>query len=327
MGEERGGAPGKRDTRQKAARQRKGTAEAVRGYGTEQDAPTRYQMMATSLKIAVLTIGLLMSKCSGQTGSEPQRPLLGHDVELFRNTPAWELAQAVAAEDSARIALLCNEDTTLVDFQEPRFGLTLLEWAINRSQYPSAKALCEVGADPNVQSFDGSSAMIHAADNNETSDYLRLLIQYGGDVNAMATPRPGITEGALQLKTPLIAAAGSRLESVKVLVDRGADINYRDKEFGSALMSACLLERIDVVHYLVIDMDVEYDGVLSTTLAGDTLYLSHYLREMTFKLSSEAHRLKMEVVDYLEKHGMSYRNTPIPERYLKKYPKEYLEAY
>lgn len=223
--------------------------------------------------------------------------------------------------------MICSEDTSLLHFQEPQYGMTLLEWAVIRSDYPSAKVLCEARADPNAQSFDGSSAFIHAADNNETSQYLRLLLEHGGDVNAVAMPKPGVTDGATRLKTPLIAAAKSRLESVALLLDRGADINYRDEEFGSALMSACLLERMDVVHFLVVEKGADFEGVLSTTVTGDSLYFSHYLREMTFTLGSEAHVLKMEVADYLEQHGVSYGSTPIPERYIKKYPKEYLDAY
>lgn len=284
-------------------------------------------MNHTPFKVAALVFGLLLPGCSGQPGSGSQRPLLGRDVELYHGTPAWELAQAVAAEDTVRITMLCRADTTLVDLREPRFGQSLLEWAVNREHYASVKALCLAGADPDLQSFDGSSAMIHAADNDETSKFLQLMLEHGGDVNAIASPRPGVTEGALQLKTPLIAAAGSRLESVKLLTDMGADIDYRHEEYGSALQHACLLERIEVVHFLVIERGVKFRDAMSATLAGDSLYITHYLREMTFDLGSTEHNLKREVVDYLEQRGMSYRDAPIPERYSKKFPKEYLDAY
>ncbi len=53
-----------------------------------------------------------------------------------------------------------------------------------------------------------------------------------------------------------------------------------------------------------------------------------------FPIGSIEHSEKMEVVDFLQKHGIDYRNTPIPEFTLQRikelYPnswQEYIEKY
>ncbi|MEX0596255.1 MAG: ankyrin repeat domain-containing protein, partial [Candidatus Paceibacterota bacterium] len=154
---------------------------------------------------------------------------------------------------------------------------------------------------------------------------LKLLLKYGGDVNAEAKPKKGIVQ---QLKTPLIAAANSSIENVKILVEADADINYVNAQFQSPIYEACNFDKIEIIRYLIIDKKAKIDIPLIKVLeTNDTLYLHNILRNLRFEIGSKDHEMKMEVVEYLKERGMNYWETPIPKRFYDLYPKEYLEKY
>ena len=224
----------------------------------------------------------LMAACS-----KGQNNMLGNDVNLYKNTEAWKLAKAMEAEDTTEIRKICKKNISLLQFQEPRFGQTLLTWAVYTNHYPSAKILAEMGADPNKQSYDGTSAFIHACDKNQTPHYVKLLMKHGADVNAIATPDTTKAGFVQQLKTPLVAAAMSNLETVKLLVEAGADINYIGPQWQSALHYACNLDKIDIIKYFVIEKKANLTKPLYVKINGDTLYIHHLLRELRFPLESE----------------------------------------
>ena len=80
------------------------------------------------------------------------------DIEIFKNTPAWELAEAVDIENLSEIqSILANQ--SIVNYQEPVFGTTVLMRAINTEKYQATKQLLESGANPNIISKIGSFAL------------------------------------------------------------------------------------------------------------------------------------------------------------------------
>jgi hypothetical protein len=260
-----------------------------------------------------------------------QERLTGRDVRLFKDTPAWDVALAIRDNDTAEVRkLLEGKPKSLVDYRENYFGQSLLHWAVYRDNYSSAKILVESGADPSLKANDSTSAIIHAADKNETT-YLKLLLKHGGDPNAIAD-----IDKPQDLRTPLIAAAFKNLENVKLLIDAGGNPDYvhRTKRgniggenIQSALIYAFRGGKIDIVRYLLLDVGVDFDYVFNTTLEGKPLTILTYLRDMPFPLDSKEYKIKMEVVTYLKSKGLDYWKEPIPERYKKNYEKDYLEKY
>jgi len=261
-----------------------------------------------------------------------EEKLTGRDVRIFKDTPVWKVALAVRDNDTAKVRkLLVGKPDALLNYREKYFGQSLLNWAVYRDSYNSAMVLAELGADPNLKANDSTSAMTNAADKAETSDYVKLLLKHGGNPNAIAD-----VDQPQRIRTPLIAAASNRLESVKLLIEAGADPNYihRSKRgniggenIQSALIAAFDGEKIDVVNYLINNIGVDYNYVFNTTLEGKPLTILTYLRDMPYPLDSEGYKIKMEVVQYLKEKGLDYWKEPIPERYYKNYDKEYLEKY
>jgi uncharacterized protein len=288
------------------------------------------------LKVWIWCLALcLLISCTDRERPVEKSKLLGNDYRLFQGTQAWELAKAVWDEDVAAIKRIITETEVGVDFQEPRFGNTLLMLAVQNQQYTSAKALLELGADPNKpDNYDGSSAIIDAVGTNsffgDDTKYIKLLLKYGADPNSeeVGERRPGSTVRS----TPLLEASGRSLEKVRILVEAGANINYSN-EFGvTPLSRAYLLGNYEIVLFLL-KQGADYKTPIIER-EGKKLFLADMLREKMYAIDSKEHKQKMAVVAFLEQKGVEYRKLPITafvvERAKQKYPKawqHYLDNY
>ena len=268
------------------------------------------------------SVSMLFSGCER---CPPGEKLLGQDICLFYNTPVWELAQAVEDENSGLIrSLVQRDDFVLLSFQEPRFGQSLLQWAVRTNHFASVKVLAELGAAPNLQSFDDTSALIHAAYKADDADYLKLLIENGGDVNARAISKNGQFE---RFETPLIAATKQIRQNVDILLNAGADPSYYTPNQQTAWKSAATLKKKDIVNLLIIEYEAEFRYSTGVNVAGDRIDIGYTLRRMRFKLNSPEYKEKMKLVAFLEQHGVDYCSTPTPRHYFEIHDSSYLSKY
>jgi hypothetical protein len=83
----------------------------------------------------------------------------------------------------------------------------------------------------------------------------------------------------------------------------------------------------DIVIYLI-QKGADYKRPLYPGIKGeDNYYITNGLREWRFDIGSNEYQKKMQIVDFLAKHGMFYSKTKTPERFLRLYDKQYLEKY
>jgi uncharacterized protein len=282
---------------------------------------------------------------SGTSCHSSKENLLGNDYALFKETPVWELAQAVEEEDLEEIKKLVQEEKLDVNYPEPKYGNTLLMLTVLNQQYASCKTVLELGADPNQHnSYSGSSAIINAAEiQNYPTDttFLKLLLSHGGNPNDEEVgPRK---ESNTTRLTPLLAACSgvmqnaNPIEKVKLLVGAGANVNYKNEFSGFALKEALLHENYDVALYLL-EKGADYNEMLfdrgAFSEGGKKIYIADFLREQFLSLDSEEYKQKMAIVAFLKERDIDYRKTPIPDyakdEAKKMYPKnwkDYLEKY
>lgn len=284
---------------------------------------------------------VLFMSCRDRDTLIDKSTLLGNDYRLFQATPVWNLAKAVQDENIEEIKRIVRDEKVNIDYQDERFGNTLLMLTIYNQQYKSCETLLDLGASPNKHdNYDGSSAIIDAAGINETSDdntkFLKILLKHGGNPNAIEVGER--REGNTSRNTPLIMACGSPnkivspIEKVKILVDSGADINYKN-EFGTtALKMAYVQEHFDVVLYLL-EKGADYNIPLFNRNDKD-VFIWDELRDVLFPLASKEHQQKMAIVEFLKQKGIDYRKLPIPDYVVTEaketYPKnwkEYLGKY
>jgi uncharacterized protein len=271
-----------------------------------------------------MTLLSIMSKCSSQDNHYH-----GDDVRLFYNTPVWEAAKAIEKGDTIMAKkLLKNTPDSILNYKESKFGQSLLTWAAYSYHYSGVKMLAEMGANPNLKGNDSTSAFMYACGNGDSSAYLKILLKYGGDVNAVAN-----NNIYHHYRTPLMAAIkAQRLEYVKILINAGADPNYRYISKGiydCALGDAFTANNLDILSYLIFEVgiDCKKPTGFDREFSGDSIYITNDLRNKDFPLDSKEYVQKMEIIDYLNKQGIFYKNAPIPFGFQNKYDKEYLDKY
>lgn len=299
--------------------------------------------------IIQLVFSCLLLSCSNINRDKPvdKSELSGRDYRLFHNTPAWELAKAVQDEDVTNIERLVSENPKIINYQEPKYGNTLLKLTVMNQQLKPFKALLERKADVNIHNtYDGISALIEAC---RLKDYdikfVQMLVEYGANVNDVET---GVRrQGNSTRFTPLIEASQSdMLEFVKFLISKGADVNYQN-EFGQSALSESIMQKKYEVSYYLLQNGADYRRPIfyrpdysipvekqDPNDKGKPMYLVDVLREAFLDFDTDEYRYKMQIVDFLKTKGIDYRATPIPD-YIKKkaqeeYPnnwKEYLEKY
>jgi len=301
------------------------------------------------MKAMILQIifSCLVLSCSNINRDKPvdKQDLTGGDYRLFQNTPAWELAKAVQDEDEKKINEIVLKDPKLINYQEPKFGNTLLMLTIMNQQIKPFRYLLENKADVNIHNtFDGTSAIIEACSFKQyNTRFVEILLQNGANVNDVQTD---ITEPD-KVKTALMKAAKTgKLDLVVLLVMNGANVNYQNDYEQSALSESAIIDRYEISYYLL-QNGADYKRPIfyrpdysipsekqNPNDKGKPMYLVDVLREDFFEFDTDEYNYKMKIVDFLKSKGIDYRASPIPE-YIKKkaqeeYPNrwnEYLEKY
>lgn len=289
----------------------------------------------------------MVLSCSNINRDKPvdKQDLTGGDYRLFQNTPAWELAKAVQDEDEKKINEIVLKDPKLINYQEPKFGNTLLMLTIMNQQIKPFRYLLENKADVNIHNtFDGTSAIIEACSFKQyNTRFVEILLQNGANVNDVQTD---ITEPD-KVKTALMKAAKTgKLDLVVLLVMNGANVNYQNDYEQSALSESAIIDRYEISYYLL-QNGADYKRPIfyrpdysipsekqNPNDKGKPMYLVDVLREDFFEFDTDEYNYKMKIVDFLKSKGIDYRASPIPE-YIKKkaqeeYPNrwnEYLEKY
>lgn len=266
---------------------------------------------------------LLVLLACGDSGN-----LTNSDYELFKETPAWNLAKAVRDGNEGRIKDVLKAQPVLINYQEPKYGSTLLMLTIENQEPESFLNLLSLKADVRIHdTYDGSSALIKAC----RYDYFDILfvealLEAGADPNDVEVG-PRRTDNHSR-NTPLISAVKSgKREFVVLLIDHGAEVNYQD-EFGhSALTTAVLQDHYDIVLYLLQKGANYRHPIFVRPVENSEVYLVDALRQAFFPLNSKQHKLKMEVVEFLKGKGLDYKNAPIPDFIVKKAQKEYPDSW
>lgn len=269
------------------------------------------------------------------------------DYRLFQNTPAWMLAIAVQDGDEKKIIEIVSKSPQVINAQEPQYGNTLLMLTIINQQFEQFKVLLDNKADVTIHNtYNGTSALIEACSSKQYNiNFVRLLLRQGADVNDIECGKR--REGNSTRLTPLIAASKTgNLDLIRLLIDKDANINYRNEFDQSALSESVMIGRYDVVIYLLQngadfktpifyrpDYTIPSDSKNAAN-RGKAMYLVDLLRENFSDFETNEYKYKMQVVAYLKKNGIDYRNAPIPNfiksKAQEKYPnnwRQYLDKY
>tara|TARA_Y100001933_G_scaffold68806_2_gene69785 strand:- start:1493 stop:2395 length:903 start_codon:yes stop_codon:yes gene_type:complete len=293
-----------------------------------------------------------MSSCSYESGVDKDGDYLRTNINIYKDTPAWELAEAVNSQNVKKISEICKSNPELINYQDQNYGVTLLLWSVGMEKYNSAEALLIAGADPNIPSklFKrtwGTTPLFTASgyswiDNvfKKDAKYVKLLLSYGADPNWKFTDdNPNmkcITETGT---TPLIESIGCGLEKTKALVEAGADIEAKTESGNRAVFRALqtanssLASEALYAHYLIVEMkaDITEPKGSRFTFREEFQDLEFYpvtnLRDWICDLESKSHKIKMEIVEEFKRQGVDYWSTPISNKKLDQIKKLYPDTW
>ncbi|MDZ4725859.1 MAG: hypothetical protein SH817_06870 [Leptospira sp.] len=259
-----------------------------------------------------------------------------NDVRVFQKSPVWELAKAIFFYDFVKVKLLSDKYKSALDTPDPYLGNSLLIFSIRTENEEAVRILLESGANPNFKSpFSHRTPMQNAA--KSTIRILRMVAEKGGD------PNYG-TE-----KSPSAMVEAHSLEHLKIMLSGSGDMHMKNEFGGSLLLSTYLLyDKLDIVLYLL-HAGVDFRGKLAESVGNNygkpreqkvSLFLVEELRFKTYPLESSEYKDKMQIVKFLQEHGIEYKYAPIPlatiteidriavrEGWSERRKKKYLEKY
>ena len=310
---------------------------------------------------------LLLASCSQGGAATTPGDYKITDVRIYEGTPAWKLAQAVNKQDARKIASIAEKSPELLNYQDPKFGATLLYWAVGMEKYEAVEAMLKAGANPDViATAHGGTALYLAAgysfiDTQAKKDpkYVKLLLEYGADPDIGYIDPPGretewngipiynVNENGT---TPLMRSISCGIEKTKALVEWGADINAQTEtahktaaiealSWGGLNMSS---EVREYAYYLIVVMKADVtqpyysrrDDGYGNEYSNEPFYPVNLLRGWVVKLNTQEYEWKMAIVEEFARQGVDYWSTEIPpftfDQIQKLYPdtwEEYILVY
>lgn len=299
--------------------------------------------------IIILLQILLLISCNQKSKED----LNVEDIEIFKNTVAWNLIQSVDKNNVSEIQDILKQNPKLVNFQDPVYGTTALMWAVGSEKYQSAKTLLDNGANPNLISKTGATALFRAisfswddTQANEDPKFVKLILDYKADpnINYCSPKIEGQTDPIECGTSPLMHSVSRGFEKVKLLVSAGADINYSTVTGKTAAIEALLMKDINTTYFLVVEKNADIvKPYYFYSLTNDTIIEKekpHYpvdlLLDWVFDLNSLEYQKKKAIIAEFKKQGVDYESRKqhisslILRRIKKMYPdnwEEYLKQY
>ncbi|QNO14322.1 ankyrin repeat domain-containing protein [Alkalicella caledoniensis] len=264
------------------------------------------------------------------------------NVEIFKDTPAWDLALAVEKEDANSIEEILKTNPELINFHDDNYGITPLLWAVGVRKYKSGEALLKCGADPNIPAKGELGTPLLVAvmkpwDDKyvDNTNIIELLLKYKADPN-----KGYIGEDTLMMESgtsSLHRAVYMGIEKTKVLVEGGADINIKTKSGRTPAINALIdgsfykkeAKSAVVAHYLIVEKKANVSEPYFSRAKNineserKENYTIDLLRDWVSDLDSEEYILKMEVVKEFLRQGVNYWHTEVTDKRLKSIMKLY----
>ncbi len=311
---------------------------------------------AFAMIITAMLFSLILSACQSNVNGSVKEEYEIDNINIFLDTPVWELALAVKEQKTSVIEKKAKNKPKLLNYQESKYGVTLLLWAIGTEKYNSAEALLKCGADPNIASvryktYGEETPLSLAAgfswvdrDAKKDAKYVKLLLRYGADPNWCFIGHEHGTEPGTSI---LMESIGCGIEKTKALVEAGADINHKTKSGETAAVIALriggpnsTLEGMEYAHYLIVEKKAKVSEPYYRRKSygnedpNEKFFPVDILRDWICDINSKEYKMKMEIVEEFARQGVNYWDTKIPsdrlEQIKKLYPstwQEYIKKY
>ena len=278
---------------------------------------------------------MFLTSCSNADRIVDKSKLRPGDYRLFQGTPVWMLAKSAYNDDMAAVKKILAEKTDLANVQDSVYGNTMLMMAIINQDYDLFRLLIDNGAEINYHNrFGGESPLIVACSSRDNNPiFVKDLVENGAFVNDTTHSLP------MAQASPLMVAAGcGNISIVRYLLERGADINYKNN-FGTTVLGESILSQKYDVALMLLNNGADYlspiyNGLDKYGKSTVPLCLQTVLRNAMVEIPTSEYFQKRKIIKFLKTKGIDYDTVPIPdyvvERAKENYPlfwKAYLQLY
>ena len=244
-------------------------------------------------KLLGILVILFFTSCTGMMNKNPI-----HTTGIYSGK-YHELMNYAADENLQQMENIVKENQLQLNYADSAEGVSLLNWCIFNNKPKSFEKLLELGADPNWQDTGAkfAPAVTEAAQAIPTDKFLTAALQHNANPNCRSRKMPGS-----QNQAPLQAAVFSgELERVKLLVGKGADINYdADTSYNwLPLTDAVILRYLDIAKYLL-ENGADYRLVRFKRDNGEVVDIWGLLNGYNAKDNTEKQKQKDEILAILQ---------------------------
>jgi hypothetical protein len=224
----------------------------------------------------------------------------GYRWDLFENTIDWDLAKAVAKEDTAEIYTIIKNGIADINLQEPKFGRTLLMLAVGNDKELSTAELLKMGADIKLRDQRDDQAIHEAVAyinlRKHSLSILKLLLTYRADANSISTKGSNSVplEGAVE-----------NFSCAKLLLNYGANPYFKKDDtflvwFRMMIMDLPFDETIHVAKYIIVDKKLLIPNPISYTYSErKPIDILSLLNKYDVHSDPKKQKAKEEIVNYL----------------------------
>lgn len=248
--------------------------------------------------------------------------------DFFDDPKVIALCKAIEAKDLKEIDRLVAAGADVN--AKGKGNMTPLLWAYPENKPDVFKRILEHGADPKIEvtsDFNTKMSAItpgdsvqHLAAKTWFPNYFKYVMQHGGDPNFVNGGRHGLSRNP-PLITVITGSYPNKKESVQILIDAGADLEYKSAEGRTPVWWAA-------------SWFFQYPLALQLLEAGASFHICNedsgltFLRflireyERTYPHSSpQRKRAYAELYEWLEAHGADFDEARKDSAYRKKYGK------
>jgi hypothetical protein len=272
-----------------------------------------------TMRVALFLMLFVLQAVSCQSDSD----LPGYMFSNFKDTPVWELAQAVNDNDGEKIKELSEKKKLDLNFEDPEYNMTLLCLSIVNNKKEAFVALIKNGADiDKICGLNGKTTpLLEAIKYSDDCEvfYVKTLIENKCKVNYKLkyTDSNGTQRESIPLFESVFNTSDngdSCVEISKLLINNGANVNdcYYNPPFQlcQTLIHKCLLDKnMDLLAYLIFEKKIEVPNTIKTNDDIDGIFKESKLsdelstEEYDFIYAPKAKKTKEEIVDYLRSKG------------------------
>ena len=254
------------------------------------------KLMKIHIFVWTITNLIVFSSCS--QNSSMLAP--GYRWDLFKNTPNWDLAKAVAKQDTGEIFKIIRKGKVDLNLQESKFQRTLLMLAVGNDKVMSTTALLKMGADVKLRDLRDDQAIHEAVAHldlkRHSLDILKLLVAYGANVNSVSSRGTNIVP---------LAGAVEQFSCAKFLLDNKASPYFKREStypvwFNLMVMDLPFDENIFVAKYMIVDKKLPIPSPIFYT-SGDRKPVDILTLLIKYDVNSDPKKQKTKetIIEYL----------------------------